>query len=172
MTEFRSKDAPVLPSAWSHVRVAYDGREPSLRVNGVERWERPASPRGRPEASAPTMRLATPAGGTARLLLSAPDASYAGLVDTLNVAGIFRSDEDARWLPLGVSLFRTPLPFTVVFHNGRLDPTVHGRDVELRLQGPGDEEGGGWQVVRFGLYGNIPPPYRVEPRLQGGGGGP
>jgi prepilin-type N-terminal cleavage/methylation domain-containing protein len=171
MTEFRSKDAPVLAAAWSHVRVSYDGREPSIRVNGVERWERPASPRGRAEAGGVPMRLAAAPGGVARLVLSAPDASFVGLVDTLNVAGIFRSDEDARWLPLGITLFRTPLPVIVAFQNGRLDPTVHGRDVELRLQGPGDEESGGWQVVRFGLYGNIPPPYRFEPSLQGRGGG-
>jgi hypothetical protein len=95
-----------------------------------------------------------------------------GLVDTLNVSGIFRSDEDVRRLPVGVSLFRARLPLSIVFLNGRLDPTVHSRDVELRLQGPGDEESGAWQVVRLGLYGNIPPPYRFVPQLQGGGGGP
>jgi hypothetical protein len=155
LTEWRTKDAPVLPGVWSHLHVSWDGREPSILVDGVERWERPPIPAG---ATAPPdrgpMRLAQDSSGTATLMLSEPSASFVGLVDTLTVAGVFRSDEDVRRLPAGVVPLRTALPLRVVFANGRLDPEVHRDSVEVRLQAAGDSEDM-WRWVRFGLYGGV-----------------
>src|SRR5438477_13102569 len=108
------------------------------------------------------MRLWVPPTGAVRI---STGPSYIGALDTLVVSGIFRNDEDVRRLPLGVDVVRTVLPLRVVFQNGKLDPAVHRRDAEVRLVGPGDADSGGYTVVRYGLYGNLPPPYRSEPSL-------
>src|SRR5204863_1592074 len=110
--------------------------------------------------------LFVPPSGVAHLTLSDPSAPFIGWVDTLNVSGIFRNDEDVRWLPYGVEVFRTQLPVRISFANGRLDPALHNRDVEVRIVGPGRQETGGWEVVRFGLYVNIPPPRHVAPPVE------
>lgn len=149
---FFSTPGAVLAGAWSEVRVWYDGREAAIEVNGVDRL-RP-DPVRRGEAR-PHRRLHVPPAGTVRLFTG---PTYVGALDTLNVAGVFRNDEDVRRLPLGVTLFRTPAPTRVVFANGRLDPTFHRTDVEVRLQGPGDGELGSYTSIRFGLYGSITPP--------------
>ena len=166
--DFATQGAPVLPGVWNHLRVSYDGHDVGIFVNGVARYQddrRPKASASAEAAEALGQRLYVPPSGIAHLTLSTPESPFLGLVDTLNVAGIFRTDEDVRTLPLDVELMRETLPLRIVFANGRLDPTVHNKDRELRMQGPGDKEFGGWQVVRFGLYGNISPPYHVDPSM-------
>ncbi len=158
---FETKGAPVRGGAWALIEASFDGREPSLRVDGFERYKRPAKA-ARADDPGATMRFPTPPSGAATLQLSAPGSgSFQGLVDTLNVAGIFRTDEDVRPLPFDVEVVRPTLPVRVTFANGRLDPTVHAQDVVIWLVGPGDAEAGSAHEVRFGLYGSLPPPRRV-----------
>ena len=171
--DFTTTEAPVLPGVWNHLNVSYDGQDVTILVNGVSRFQevrRPTASAAAEAAAALGQRLYVPPDGVAHLTLSTSESPFLGLVDTLNVSGIFRTDEDVRLLPMGVELLRERLPVRLVFANGRLDPTVHNRDRELRLQGPADKESGGYTVVRFGLYGNIPPPYYVDPALLPGAG--
>ncbi|MCC7138272.1 MAG: prepilin-type N-terminal cleavage/methylation domain-containing protein [Planctomycetes bacterium] len=160
--DLRTAGAPVAAGVWSRLRAVWDGVDSSLQVDGVERKK---VERSRSDAPRRGRRLYVPPSGVVRVLTG---PSYAGSVDTLTMSGIFRNDEDSRRLPYGVTLVRTPLPLRVVFSNGRLDPTVHSRDVEVRLTGPGEVETGGYTVVRYGLYGSLPPPYRVEPSVTPG----
>lgn len=149
---FFSSPGAVLGGVWSEVRVSYDGRDATIEVNGVDRLRPDPARRGE---ARPHRRLHVPPGGTVRLFTG---PTYVGALDTLNVAGVFRNDEDVRRMPLGVTLFRTPSPTRIVFANGRLDPTLHRTDVEVRLQGPGDGELGSYTSIRFGLYGSLTSP--------------
>ena len=169
---FETKGAPVRAGAWTQLEVSYDGTEPSLRVNGSERFKRdPKVARQRAAVPGSTMMFPIPRSGAAQLQLGAPGAgAFQGVVDTLNVDGIFRSDEDARPLPFDVDVVRPSLPVRVTFANGRLDPTVHLQDVVIQLVGPGDADSGAAHEIRFGLYGSLPPPRRIlAPGVAGGG---
>ncbi len=168
---YETKGAPVRAGAWTQLEVSFDGREPSLRVDGSERFKRdPKAARQRASEPGSTMMFPIPRSGAAQLQLSGPGAgSFQGVVDTLNVDGIFRSDEDARPLPYDVDVIRPSLPVRVTFANGRLDPTVHAQDVVIWLVGPGDADSGAAHEIRFGLYGSLPPPRRVlAPGIAGG----
>lgn len=149
---FTSRMGAVPASQWSHLRVLYDGRDCVLQVNGVDRTR---TERGAPASARRAMRVWVPPSGSARL---STGPTYVGALDTLTVSGIFRSDEDVRRLPYGVTLFRTPAPARIVFLNGRLDPLVHKADVEVRLQGPADVDASSSTLVRFGLYGSLGSP--------------
>jgi hypothetical protein len=154
---------------WSLIEVSWDGRDSVVRVNGVpsRRIDRGRAATTKPDAApVKSRRLYVPSSGAVRL---STGPTYVGGLDTLTVSGIFRSDEDVRRLPWEVTLLRAALPVRVVFSNGRLDPLVHHADVVVRLAGPGDSETGGYTLVRFGLYGSLPPPRRVEPQLEEGG---
>lgn len=147
---FVTKGGAVGASQWAHLRVLYDGRDCTIQVNGVDRTK---AERG--AAAKRANRIWVPPSGSARL---STGPNFVGALDTLTVSGIFRSDEDVRRLPFGVTLFRTPTPTRIVFLNGRLDPMVHKADVEVRLQGPADAEATSSTVIRFGLYGSLSSP--------------
>gem|GEM_PF-3533893 len=149
---FVTKSGAVPAGQWSQLHVGYDGRDCVLAVNGVDRVR---AERGAPPSARRTTRMWVPPSGSARITTG---TTYVGALDTLTVAGVFRSDEDVRRLPYGVTLFRTPSPTRVVFLNGRLDPTVHKADVEVRVQGPADVDGASSTLVRFGLYGSLSSP--------------
>lgn len=160
---YETKGAPVRAGSWSLVEASFDGRDPSLKIDGYERFKRdPKTARLRAADPAGTMTFPLPKSGAAQLQLSAPGSgSFQGIVDTLNVAGIFRTDEDVRPLPFDVDVVRPTLPVRVTFANGRLDPTIHAQDVVIWLVGPGDGDSGSAHEIRFGLYGSLPPPRRV-----------
>lgn len=147
---FSSTPGVVTAGVWSKVRVAYDGRACVLEVNGFDR----AKPEPEGKVRKP-QRIWVPPSGTTRL---ATGPGYVGGLDTLTVAGVFRNDEDVRRLPLGVELLRPAPPLRLTFWNGRLDPTAHKSDVEVRLQGPNDVASGGAMLIRFGLYGSLTSP--------------
>lgn len=166
---YETKGAPVRVNTWTSLEVSFDGREPSLRVNGYERFQRdPKASKARAGDPTATMMFPIPPSGAATLTLSGPGSgSYQGLVDTLNVSGIFRTDEDVRSLPIGVKVLRPSPPVRVTFANGRLDPMLHYQDAVIHLAGPGDEEAGAAYEIRFGLYGSLPPPRRtVAPDME------
>lgn len=149
---FSTKGGALGAGQWAQLRVLYDGRDCSLQVNGVDRTKADRA------GAAPSKRLTrmwVPTSGSARL---STGPNFVGALDTLTVSGIFRSDEDVRRLPFGVSLFRTPSPTRIVFLNGRLDPMVHKADVEVRLQGPADVSASSSTLIRFGLYGSLSSP--------------
>jgi prepilin-type N-terminal cleavage/methylation domain-containing protein len=161
-TPYQTKDACVPAGRWSRLQVSYDGREPSLRVDGVERYRAPARRVGKdppPVVDGPAQRMTPTPNAVASITLSAPDAPYVGLVDALEVTGVFRSADDERVLA-DVDVVTPRLPLRVVYANGRLDPGRHLSDVTILLASPRDADGAGYEV-RLGLYGDIPPPRRV-----------
>ncbi len=162
---------------FTHIEASYDGREPSIRVDGVERYV--PDVRGARVTTAEaviTWKFATPPSGVARIVLSDPAQPFSGWVDTLTVGGVFRNDEDVRMLPLDVTVVGRKLPLRVPFFNGRVDPAdpiARAGDVIVHLASPGDADSGGLYEIRFGRYGSMPPPRRVI--TQGGappGSGP
>jgi prepilin-type N-terminal cleavage/methylation domain-containing protein len=165
--------APCVPAGvWSRLQISYDGREASIKVEGVERLK-PVATRGKgPPVEPPAERFTATANGVAPLQLSAAESPFVGSVDTLEVTGVFRSNEDERDLR-DVEVLRPALPLRVVYANGRLDPSRHLSDVLIWLVSPKDPDSGTAYEVRLGLYGDIPPPRRT---ILGGGapapGGP
>ncbi len=158
--DVRTKEACIPSGQWSRLRVSFDGRSTAVRVNGVERaMDVPAPAKGAPEPEA--RRFVIPASGVARITLSQASASFLGSVDTLQVSGVFRTDEDVRYLGGGMELVGRQGPLTLHFANGRLDPAYHQWDEHLRFATPGDQETGVSWRVRVGLYGSIQPPERV-----------
>ena len=161
---FLTKDACVTANRWTHLQASFDGRDASVRVDSVERLVRekrkgPALPK---DAEGPGLRrFARTPEGVAHLTLSAPGASFVGSIDTLEVAGIFRTSEDIQRLGGGVEVVRPPLPVRVVYSNGRLDSAIHANDVVILLATPSDIQSGTGYEIRLGLYGSIPPPRRI-----------
>lgn len=148
---------------FTRIDASFDGREPSIRVDGVERYV-PEARGARTGTADATLKFQSPASGVARLVLSDPARPFSGLVDTLTVSGVFRTDEDVRVLPLGVEILGRTLPLRVPFLNGRIDPTdpiARTGDVVVHLASPGDVDSGGVYEIRFGRYGSMPPPRRV-----------
>lgn len=159
----RFQTTPAVRTKGSRVEASFDGREASIKIDGVERYV-PDRRGARTPANDVTMRFAQPPSGVARILLSDPARPFSGLVDTLTVAGVFRTDEDVRSLPLDVTVVGRSLPWRVAFLNGALDPTdpaTRAGDAVVWLAGPGDATSGGLYEIRFGRYGSIPPPKRV-----------
>ena len=168
---FESATACVSPGVWTRIEASFDGRDVSLRVAGVERRaQKPRKPApGAPATpETPARRFASTASGVAHLTLSAIDTSFVGSVDTLVVSGIFRGPDDEQRLQGGVRILRPTLPLRVVYANGVLDPAVHGGDVVVDMATPEDaDQGTAWRI-RYGLYGDLPPPVKV---VVGGAGG-
>ena len=163
---FETKGGPVRVDGktWTHLRVAFDGAEPSIRVNGVEmvRSTKRRSAGDDESGAAPRQkRIAIPEGGAVALTISDGISSYVGLMDSLVLGGVFRSDETERELS-GLRLIRPRSPVRVVYRNGRLDPDEHAGDVVILLENTADPEGPQLEV-RLGLYGT------VEHRLIWGG---
>ena len=165
---YRYSTTPCVHSGtgkFTHVEASYDGREPSIRVDGVERYV--PDVRGARTAAAEsiaTWKFPTPPSAVARIVLSDPARPFSGLVDTLTVGGVFRTDEDVRMLPMDVTVVGRTLPLRVPFVNGRVDPTdpiARAGDVIVYLASPSDVDSGGLYEIRFGRYGSMPPPRRV-----------
>lgn len=159
----RFQTTPAVRTKGSRIEASYDGREASIKIDGVERYvaDRRVARTGVADG---TMRFATPPSGVARIVLSDPARPFSGLVDTLTVAGVFRTDEDVRMLPLDVTIVGRALPWRVAFLNGALDPTdpaTRAGDAVVWLAGPGDVDSGGLYEIRFGRYGSITPPRRI-----------
>jgi prepilin-type N-terminal cleavage/methylation domain-containing protein len=157
---FESAAAVVSPNLWTRIEASFDGRDVSLRVAGVER--RPAKKKPLPGTpvppETPARRFASTSSGVAHLTLSAADTSFVGSVDTLVVSGIFRGQDDETRLGGDARILRPSLPLRVVYANGILDPAVHSGDVVVYMVTPEDEgEGTAW-AIRYGLYGDLPPP--------------
>ncbi len=155
---FQTKGGPVRVDGktWTHLRVGFDGASPSIRVNGVEkirRGKRRSASGGGDDTTPLQKRIAVPEGGAVELTISDAFSSYVGLMDSLVLGGVFRSDETEREL-MGLELVRPRLPVRVIYRNGRLDPDEHGGDVVLLLQNTADPDGPQLEV-RFGLYGTV-----------------
>lgn len=150
---------------FTHVQASYDGREPSIRVDGVERYVPDVrGSRNTTAESIATWKFPTPPSAVARIVLSDPARPFSGLVDTLTVGGVFRTDEDVRMLPMDVTVVGRSLPLRVPFVNGRVDPSdpiARAGDVIVHLASPADVDSGGLYEIRFGRYGSMPPPRRV-----------
>lgn len=161
---YTTKEPCVAAGRWSRLQITFDGRDTSIRVDGVERYRPSRASRGAagtpPPAEAPTRRFASTSDGVAKITLSTPESPFVGSVDTLVVSGVFRSPEDRRVLR-DVEVLRPVLPLRVVYANGRLDPARHLTDVVVHLTTPADKATGTTYEIRFGLYGDIPPPRRV-----------
>jgi concanavalin A-like lectin/glucanase superfamily protein len=158
-----TKEPAVAPGQWSHLRVTHDGRTVTVTVNGVARpLDLPPPPKGAPPPEA--RRFVLPPSGVSHLSAGHPQAAYSGSMDSLQVSGIFRTDDDVRELGNVVVLART-LPIVLHFSNGRLDPTFHAQDEAIRLQSLSEEGSGVHWRVRFGLYGALTPPERVVEAL-------
>jgi hypothetical protein len=164
---FQTEQPCLAAGRWSHLEVSFDGRDASIRVDGVERLppaKAPArpGPATTPGAAVETLgrRFPSTPEGVARLTLSTPELPYTGRVDTLSVSGVFRSNEDEQVLS-DVDVLRPALPLRVVYANGRLDPVRHGGDVVVLLTSLATEQADTALEVRLGLYGDIAPPKRV-----------
>lgn len=155
---FETKGGPVRADGktWTHLRVGFDGTQPSIRINGAEQLQtrkRRTVSGSSGEAGPQQKRIAVPDGGAVTLTISDAYSSYVGLMDSLVLGGVFRSSETEREL-LGLELVRPPKGVRVVYRNGRLDPDEHGGDVVLLLQDTADPEGPLLEV-RLGLYGTV-----------------
>lgn len=148
---------------FTQVQASFDGREPSILIDGVERYV-PEARGARATTPDSTLKFPTPPSGVARVVLSDAARAFSGLVDTFTVAGVFRTDEDVRVLPLDVTIVGRPLPIRVSFLNGSIDPSdpiARAGDVIIHLSSPADAESGGLYEIRFGRYGSMPPPRRI-----------
>jgi hypothetical protein len=158
-TAYTTKDAPVRPGRWSFVQASFDGQDASIRVDELERLERrrkaPAETADGGASPAPgaSRRLAVPEGGAVTLTLGAPQGGYVGLMDSLQLSGVFRAAELERDLP-GVRIHQPKLPWRLVYRNGRLDPEVHASDEVVVLREESNAAGPGIEF-RFGLHGAI-----------------
>jgi hypothetical protein len=154
-----TKEPAIAAGQWSHLRVTHDGRELTVTVNGVAR-PLDVAPRAKGAPAPPAQRFLLPASGVAHLTASHAQNPYAGAMDSLQVSGIFRTDDDVRELG-NVDVLARTLPIVVHFANGRLDPAFHGQDEEIRLRSEAEEDAGVYWRVRFGLYGALQPAERV-----------
>jgi hypothetical protein len=154
-----TKEPAVGAGQWSHLRVTHDGRVVTVTVNGVARpLDLPPPPKGAPPPAA--RRFVLPPSGVAHLTAGQVQTPYAGAMDSLQVSGVFRSDDDVRELG-NVTVLARSLPIVLHFANGRLDPTYHGQDETIRFQAPAEKDTGVHWRVRFGLYGALQPAERV-----------
>jgi hypothetical protein len=154
-----TKEPAVSAAQWSHLRVTHDGRVVTVTVNGVGRpLDTPPLPKGAPPPS--SRRFVLPPSGVSHLTASHVQTPYAGSMDSLQVSGVFRTDDDVRELG-NVDVLTRTLPLVIHFSNGRLDPTYHGQDETIRLQSPAEKDTGVYWRVRFGLYGALQPAERV-----------
>lgn len=166
-TPYRYSTTPAVHAGtgvFTKIQASFDGTEPSIRVDNVERYVPDARGTRVATPENATLKFPTPASGVARLVLSDPARPFSGLVDTLTVAGVFRTDEDVRTLPLDVEIVGRKLPLRVSFLNGAIDPTdpvARTGDVYVYLASPVDLQTGGLYEIRFGRYGSMPPPRRV-----------
>ena len=137
---FETEGAPVRAgAAWQRIQVSFDGLDASIRVNGIEHMAVNRKRRKRDasldEANVEALRtIAIPARGAAKLFISDGSASFEGLIDSLKLRGVYRSDEMQRDLPADLELLGAKLPVRVVYLNGRLDPDVHQGDVVLHFR--------------------------------------
>lgn len=158
--DYVTVEACVAASRWSQVRATFDGRDASIRVNGVERTLE--TPRRAKDASPEGKRFVVPPSGAAHLQASHSGGPFVGSMDTLQVSGVFRTDEDVRRLGAGMALKRNPTgPIRLHFANGRLDPMYHAWDEILEFETPSDQAERTFWRVRIGLYGSIQPAQRV-----------
>jgi hypothetical protein len=150
----------VVPAgAWSHLRVTHDGRRLTVTVNGVARaLDLPPVPKTAPPPE--PRRFLVPASGVARLTASASQAPFAGRMDSLQVSGIFRAEDDVRELA-NVRVLARRLPLVLHFTNGRLDPSLHAQDEYVRVQALAEADSGVHWRVRFSPYAQVQPPERV-----------
>jgi hypothetical protein len=154
-----TRENVVAAGTWSHLRVTHDGRRLSITVNGVARpldLPPPSKTAPPPEPK----RFLVPTSGVARLTASATQAPFAGRMDTLQVSGIFRGQDDVRELA-NVKVLARRLPLVLHFANGRLDPNVHSQDEYVRVQALAEEGTGVHWRVRFSPYAQVQPPERV-----------
>jgi hypothetical protein len=159
LERFTTREPAVAAGQWSHLRVTHDGRTVTVTVNGVARpFDAPPPPKGAPAPSA--RRFVLPPSGVCRLTAGHAQSPYAGAMDSLQVSGVFRTDEDVRELG-NVSILARTLPIVLHFSNGRLDPTYHSQDETIRLQSLAEKETGVHWRVRFGLYGALQAAERV-----------
>ena len=141
-----TRGSPVLADAgWQRIQVSFDGMEGSIRVNGIEQIDSARKKRRRDasldSAEMGALRtLAIPPRGAVQLNISDPANSFVGLMDSLHLSGVFRSDELQRDLPGGLDLVGDTVPVRVVYVNGRLDPDIHRNDVVLQFRNPTSEE--------------------------------
>jgi prepilin-type N-terminal cleavage/methylation domain-containing protein len=163
-TTYETYDAPVVAGEWNQIRAAFDGREASIRIRGVDHVK--VEKRAKDAPPLPTFRLATPASGALRATASAERASFEGSMDLLLVSGIFRTDADRRVLrgDVDVATYRgaarsARLPHRVVWWNGSLDRSVHGADETIEVTSP--SETAAWRVT-YGLYGANTPAQLVS----------
>jgi prepilin-type N-terminal cleavage/methylation domain-containing protein len=160
-TDFATEDGPVrADGVWTHVQARYDGVDPSIRVDDIERLPRKPRPKvavlGKdeiPAGSPPTRRLVVPEGGVVHLTVSAPTSGFVGSMDMLNLGGVFRSSDVEREIS-GLILERPRLPVRVVFQNGRLDPLEHPEDVLLVFREEANPNGPRLEL-RLGRFGTV-----------------
>jgi prepilin-type N-terminal cleavage/methylation domain-containing protein len=167
-TEFTTTGAPVrADGTWQHIQVHYDGREASIRVNGLERIAgassaakagraAPASPTAptTPAASDVAKRLVVPPSGTVRITISGSTTPFIGWLDALVVGGMFRSSEFSRELFPDLVVKQPNLPVRAEFVNGRLDPLVHRSPIVIVIADAAKPQSIPWTIT-LGLDGEI-----------------
>lgn len=154
-TPFKTKGGPIPSDAgWSHLQIAFDGLDASIRINGIEHRARKRKETTETGTGLTGLkRLVVPGGGAVKLVLGDVSSGFTGLMDTLVLGGVFRSSDNERRL-VGLKVLRPRLPIRVVYSNGRLDPEVHTTDVVLHLQDEMNPDGALLQF-RLGLYGTV-----------------
>ena len=127
---------------WSHVQVGFHGLEPSMRVNGLERYTSKAAVTGRRVSTGGALgageleavrRIVVPGDGALPLTISSGERPFQGQIDGFRLMGVFRSQELERDLPGTLEVIYPSLPLRIAFANGGLDPDVHNGDLMIRL---------------------------------------
>ncbi len=153
---FATKDAPVrVNGRWSHIEVEYDGRDVSLRVNGMERIT--TGRKKRTEGSvqlSELRRIAVPELGAVALSISSTRRPFTGAMDMLQLRGTFRSRELERRLAPELTIISPTLPVRVVYVNGQMDPTLHSAPVIMRFRDENEPDDLPLRLI-LGPYGTV-----------------
>ena len=129
-------------AGWQRVEASWRGLDVSIRVNGLDLLggqAKGAASRRRhrgktsEEENAALRMFAVPASGAVRVRISSPNNAYEGLMDTVQLRGVFRSKELQRVLPEALQMLSPAPPVRIAFRGGVLDPSVHDRSVVLRF---------------------------------------
>ncbi len=146
----RTEGAPVVADgSWQHISVRFDGVAASFRVNGIDVPSDDTKTKRRDTATADVAemsRIVIPESGVLKLTISAPSSSFKGLIDGLQLRGVFRIVEQE--LPGRLTVIAPKLPIFVEYANGRLDPAYHTDAVTIRFR---DEANPGGVPLRLTL---------------------